>query len=151
MSINTIHTLFFANLSLIVRSIFTIRSKDLRPLTEIHAEMADYLDELEMTFLLATPVAIPTIVESDTNGTEVIATTQTATVLQPIDLGTSVLRVRAYLVLLDYCGPLFPYRATSSIQRSMQELVASYRLGTDRQVALLRLIKQKHFDLLKYL
>jgi hypothetical protein len=140
------------HLSLAVRSIFTIRSKDLRPLTEIHAEMADYLDELEMTFLLATPVAIPTIVESDTNGTEaVLATSQTATVLQPIDLGTSVLRVRAYLVLLDYCGPLFPYRATSSIKRSMLELVASHRLGTDRQVALLRLIKQKHFDLLKYL
>jgi len=133
-----------------VRSIFTVRAKDIRPIKEVHAEMADYLDELEMTFLLATPMLIPTTVESAADGKEVIATIVTA-VLQPLELGESVLRVHAYLVLLDYCGPLFPYRATSSIKRSMQELVTSYRLGTDRQVSLLQLIKQKHFDLLKYL
>jgi hypothetical protein len=114
--------------------------------------MSDYLDELEMTFLLATPVSIlPTMVESENDdGKEVVATTVTS-ILQPIDLGSSVLRIYRYLILLDYCGPLFPHRATSSIRHSMQELVASYRLGTDRQVALLRLIKQKHMDLLKYL
>ena len=135
---------------IIVRSLFTLRAKDIRPIKEVHAEMADYLDELEMTFILATPIEIPTTVESKSDGTEIKATTFTS-VLQPIDLGESVLRIHAYLVLLDYCGPLFPYRATSSIHRSMQELVTSYRLGTERQVALIRLIKQKHMDLLKYL
>lgn len=137
---------------LIVRSIFTVRAKDIRPIKEVHAEMSDYLDELEMTFLLATPVSIlPTMVESENDdGKEVVATTVTS-ILQPIDLGSSVLRIYRYLILLDYCGPLFPHRATSSIRHSMQELVTSYRLGTDRQVALLRLIKQKHMDLLKYL
>ena len=135
---------------LIIRSIFTVRAKDIRPIKDVHAEMTDYLDELEMTFLLATPISIPTTIESENDGTEVVATTVTS-ILQPIDLGSSVLRIYRYLILLDYCGPLFPYRATTSIRRSMQELVTSYRLGTDRQVALLRLIKQKHMDLLKYL
>lgn len=137
------------SLRLILRSIFTLRARDIRPIKDVHAEMADYLDELEMTFLLATPASLPTKIESVTDGTEVVTTT--VSVLQPLDLGASVLRIHAYLLLLDYCGPLFPYRATSSIHRSMQELVTSYRLGTERQVALLRLIKQKHMDLLKYL
>lgn len=142
--------------------------------------MADYLDELEMTFLLATPVSLPgaTALEATSDGTEVIQTTVT-TIWKPLDVGTTVLRIYAYLILLDYCTPIFPYRgmclvcseyarrdvrylhssqrllalspATNSIRHSMQELVSSYQLGTERQVALLRLIKQKHMDLLKYL
>jgi nuclear-control-of-ATPase protein 2 len=129
---------------LIYRSLFTIRSKDLRSIRDVHAEMAEYLDEMEMAFLLVP--ATPTTIERDVNGRITLAT-----VLQPVDLGEFVLRVYSYLILLKYASPLFPYRATNAIHKAMEELVTSHRLGVDRQVSLLRLIKQKHMDLLKYL
>jgi nuclear control of ATPase protein 2 len=129
---------------LIYRSLFTIRSKDLRSIRGVHAEMAEYLDEMEMAFLLVP--AAPTTIERDVNGTITLAA-----VLPAVDLGEFVLRVYLYLILLNYASPLFTHRATNAIHKAIEELVSSHRLGVDRQVSLLRLIKQKHMDLLKYL
>jgi nuclear-control-of-ATPase protein 2 len=126
---------------LVYRSLFTIKSKSLGSIRDVHAEMAEYLDDMEVGFLTT-----PTTIERDVNGTPTIAV-----VLQPVGLGEFVLCVYSYLILLEYASALFPHRATSAIKKAMQDLVASHRLGVDRQVALLRLIKQKHMDLLKYL
>jgi nuclear-control-of-ATPase protein 2 len=126
---------------LIYRSLFTIKSKSLLSIRDVHAEMAEYLDDMEVGLLTT-----PTTIERDVNGTP-----RVAVVLQPVGLGEFVLCVYSYLILLEYSSALFPHRAINALKKAIQDLVASHRLGVDRQVALLSLIKQKHMDLLKYL
>ena len=124
----TLGTRFF------VRSLYSLRSKDIRPIGDVHAQMAELLDSMETRLLLA-------------NGGNTALSA-----LTPTELGDFVLDMYTYLVLLDFCSPPFPGRSCESIHKSMQEILCAQgrARGTDRHIALLRLVKQKHMDLLKY-
>lgn len=110
-----------------VRSFFTFRLKAIRSIRDVHAEMSDYLDDMEKCLLLG--------VESD------------------MELGAFVLDVHSYLVLLDYSSAVFPARSLDAIHKSMQDMLSGHRgsIGTDRHVQVLRLVKEKHNGLLRYL
>jgi nuclear control of ATPase protein 2 len=107
---------------LFLRSLYSLRMKDIRPIQDVHAEMAELLDRMETRLLLGA--------------------------LTPVELGEFVLTMHSYLVLLDFCSPPFPGRSCDAIRKSMQDMLQQSR---DRQAALLHLVKQKHMDLLKYL
>jgi nuclear-control-of-ATPase protein 2 len=135
----------------VVRSMYTFRLKAIRSIRDVHAEMADYLDEMEKQLLL-----------------------------ENCSMGEFVLHMHSYLVLLDYSSPVFPSRSLDAIHRSMQDLLQSSSTTTvileeqellerdnvktstivtmnqqhnmrTRQVQILRLVKEKHAGLLKYL
>jgi nuclear-control-of-ATPase protein 2 len=107
---------------LFLRSLYSLRMKDIRPIQDVHAEMAELLDRMETRLLLGA--------------------------LTPVELGEFVLTMHSYLVLLDYCSPPFPGRSCDAIRKSMQDMLQQSR---DLQGGVLHLIKQKHMDLLKYL
>jgi nuclear-control-of-ATPase protein 2 len=129
-----------------LRALFTVRSKDIRSLTDVHTEMANYLDEMEKGLIMARRT--PSQEGSKTTASDV-------PLLQFKELGEFVLHMRSYLVLLDYCSPPFPSRSRDAIQKSMQELLTMQAstevLGADPQVALLHLLRHKHTELLKYI
>jgi nuclear-control-of-ATPase protein 2 len=117
---------------LLLGSVYTWRIKSIRSVRDVHYEMSDYLDEMEKLLLL-----------TDMHG--------------DLELGEFVLCMHSYLVLLDYTAPLFPTRTLDNIQKFMQDLFAVHNsqgaasVDTDRQVQLLRLIKEKHAGLLKHI
>lgn len=123
-----------------LRTLVTIRSRDLRPLEDVHAEMLQYLDDMEKSVLMARPH------ETTASNDKVL--------LDSCDLGEFVLSIHSYLVLLDCCAPPFPHRACDSIHVSLQELLSlqgSGKLDTSQQVALLHLLRAKHMDLLRFI
>eukprot|EP00547_Thalassionema_nitzschioides_P010501 CAMPEP_0194224030 /NCGR_PEP_ID=MMETSP0156-20130528/36511_1 /TAXON_ID=33649 /ORGANISM="Thalassionema nitzschioides, Strain L26-B" /LENGTH=770 /DNA_ID=CAMNT_0038955415 /DNA_START=84 /DNA_END=2396 /DNA_ORIENTATION=- len=127
---------FTVGTRLLVRSIFNLRLKSIRSVEDVHAEMSDCLDEMEKSLLL----------EREENQTF------------DIELGEFVLLMHGYLVLLDYSAPLLPTRSSEAIHNVMLDLFSIHRVGpehrkidADRQVQILRLVKEKHRELLRYL
>ncbi|KAI2512090.1 ATP synthase regulation protein NCA2 [Fragilaria crotonensis] len=129
----------------ILRSIYTFRLKAIRSVRDVHSEMSDYLDEMEKCILVG-----------DAAGSDVA-------------LGAFVLDMHSYLVLLDYSSPLVPARLLDGIHKSMQDLLLSDGLqndlassssgaspigngrSMDRQIQIVRLLKEKHRGLLAHL
>ena len=127
-----------------VRSLYNIRARDLRPITTVHAEMGQLLQEMERLIVLADPVEIL----SDT--------TSRVPVIRAGDLGELLLYIHRYLLLLDYTTPPFPSWHGNHIQQSLHALLGTdgtlmRQLGTDRHLAWLHLIQKKHQELLKHL
>jgi len=122
---------------LFFRFLVSFRTKDMRPTTAVHEEMTEYLNKMERCLLLAGEDETETSFD------------------KPKVLGEYVLHIHSYLVLLDYCSPPFPGFSCDNIQRSLQDLLSlqgkGKTIGTDRQLALLRLIKQQHKELLNSL
>ena len=118
-----------------VRSLYSLRMKDIRPIHDVHAEMAALLDQMETRVLLASGESF------GLSG------------LTPMELGDFVLNMHSYLVLLDFCSPPFSGQSCNAIHISMQQLLSMQgkSRGTNVHAVMLQLVKQKHMDLLKYL
>ena len=118
-----------------VRSLYSLRMKDIRPIHDVHAEMATLLDQMETRVLLASGESFA------------------FSGLTPMELGDCVLNMHSYLVLLDFCCPPFSGQSCNAIHKSMQEILSMQgkARGTNVHAVMLQLVKQKHMDLLKYL
>jgi nuclear-control-of-ATPase protein 2 len=129
---------------LLTRFLFTVRVKDLRPMSSVHAEMTEYLNELEYILLLS----------NRTPDQE--RATPASEVLQDHQLAEFALTLYDYLVLLDYSSPQpFPNWQCDAIHQSIAEFFGRNgsinRLTLNDQIRLLDLVKCKHQELSKYL
>ena len=160
----------------VVRSIYTFRLKAIRSVRDVHSEMSDYLDRME-TCLHLWGASGPRRKKDGSADTAADGVVPASVVGSDMELGSFVLDMHSYLVLLDYSSPVFPARSLDGIHRSMQDLLlllfgegqqySTYesdvngRFGSpsdildhgkdDRTVQLLRLVKEKHRGLVKYL
>ncbi len=130
------------------RFLFTLRHKDLRPMSSVHGEMMGYLNQLESILLLADDQ------DHKKRKGEVSMTAQEA--LSNEELGEFVLNLYDYLVLLDYSSPQpFPNWQCDGIHQSMVEFLGPKgslsRMGLQDQVRLVDHVKRKHEDLAKHL
>jgi nuclear-control-of-ATPase protein 2 len=133
-----------------IRFLFTLRHKDIRPMSSVHGEMKGYLNELESILLLAGDND-HTINNKGSDGT--------MTALEALsneELGEFVLNLYDYLVLLDYSSPQpFPKWQCDGIHQSIVEFLGPKgslrRMGLHDQVRLIDHLKRKHEDLAKHL
>jgi nuclear control of ATPase protein 2 len=126
-----------------LRFLFAFRVKDIRPMSSVHAEMTEYLNELESVILLT----------DKTQGQEGFPAAQILTEKQ---VGEFALILYDYLVLLDYSSPQpFPKWQCDAIHQSITEFLGTRgsfgRLTLDDQLRLIDLVKRKHQELAKYL
>jgi nuclear-control-of-ATPase protein 2 len=131
-----------------MRSWYHFRSKDLRPLSTVHGDMFETLDDMERILLLADRSSANHVEETH----RYAPPTQ---VLKDTELGEFILNMHSYLVLLDFSCPPIPSRLCDAIHRLLQDTLGSagsiQRLDIDRQIELLKLIKMKHKDLLHHI
>ena len=143
---------FYVGAKIFVRFLFSIRAKDLRPITSVHAEMTDYLNELESNIILRKGGGQEKVAMlqqfGDSKGEE--EETQ--------QLGEFALTLYNYLLLLDQGSPQpFSNRQCDVIHRSLTTFLG--RNGSfgrdgvtvDGQSRLLDLVKGKHQELSKFL
>jgi nuclear control of ATPase protein 2 len=126
------------------RFLFTVRVKDLRPMSSVHAEMTEYLNDLESILLLT---------GRSRKQDEQIPASQ---VMGERELAEFALTLYDYLVLLDYSSPLpFPEWQCDAIHQSVTEFLGQegsmQRLTIDDQIRLVDLLKRKNHELSKYL
>eukprot|EP00977_Amphora_coffeiformis_P014355 scaffold3980_cov168-Amphora_coffeaeformis.AAC.2 len=133
-----------------LRFLYSIRSKDLRPVTVAHAKMASYLSQMERLILLDEPVTanadggVETSTESSQSSTRG---------LSPATLGEISLYMYNYLTLLDFSSTLFPSTVTEQIHVSLQGLLGTTIRkdgSTDLTLRWLDRIQNQHRDLLKH-
>jgi nuclear-control-of-ATPase protein 2 len=126
------------------RFLFTVRVKDLRPMSSVHAEMTEYLNELESILLLThrSPDQERTAIASQ--------------VMDERQIAEFALTLYDYLVLLDYSSPQpFPDWQCDAIHDSITAFLGQegsmHRLTLDDQIRLVDLLKRKNNELSKYL
>jgi hypothetical protein len=153
--------ILFYGTKFFVRFLFSIRAKDLRPIASVHAEMTDYLNELESNIILRRTNGG----ESDrgksaktTRASKTAPTTALSGEEEKQQLGEFALTLYNYLLLLDYSSPQpFSSRQCDVIHRSLTTFLGRQgsfgRNGVtvDGQSRLLDLVKGKHQDLSKFL
>lgn len=130
------------------RFLYTLRHKDLRPMSFVHSEMTGYLNKLESILLLA-----------DSQGARRKGSESNPSALEVLcdhELGEFVLNLYDYLVLLDYSSPQpFPSSQCDSIHLSIVEFLGPKgslsRMELNDQVRLIDHLKRKHDDLSKQL
>ncbi|KAG7359478.1 ATP synthase regulation protein NCA2 [Nitzschia inconspicua] len=126
------------------RFLFTVRAKDLRPMSSVHAEMTEYLNELESILLLTNrTVAQDRLVPA-------------IQVMSEREVAEFALTLYDYLVLLDYSSPQpFPDWQCDAIHASVTEFLGQegsmQRLTMEDQIRLVDLLKRKNSELSKYL
>jgi nuclear control of ATPase protein 2 len=128
------------------RFLYTLRHKDLRPMSFVHSEMTGYLNKLESILLLADG-HLAGKSRGDVSSLEA---------LSDHELGEFILNLYEYLVLLDYSSPTpFPGWQCDSIHQTIVEFLGPKgslsRMGLQDQVRLIDHIKRKHDDLAKHL
>ena len=132
-----------------LRFLYSIRSKDLRPVTVAHAKMASYLSQMERLILLDEPVTV-----NDGSGETSTESTPTSTRgLSAATLGEISLYMYNYLTLLDFSSTLFSSTATEQIHVSLQGLLGTTIRkdgSTDLTLRWLDRIQTQHRDLLKH-
>lgn len=135
--------LVYVGTRIFARTIYNIRAKDLRPVTKVHSDMGEYLNEIEAILLLGEPVTVDDI-KSPKEG---------ITNLSTPDLGIMALTIHRYLILLDFASPPFPSGDCDQIHTQLRQLVAAHlrNLPSERQVSWLHVIQKKHQDLLQHL
>jgi len=140
----------FVGAKLLVRFLFSVRAKDLRPITSVHAEMTDYLNELESNIIFRSDGGGRTTGDHD-------ETIQSAFARER-QLGEFALTLYNYLLLLDYSSPQpFSSRHCDVIHRSLTAFLGRNgsfnrdHLTVDGQCRLLDLVKGKHQELAKFL
>ena len=136
------------------RHLYNVRSRDLRPITEVHAEMTEHLFRMKSILLLANGQSfgdgrmvardVPSLVASSVK------------VLGPMEVGEFALKMHCYLVLLDYCSPNpFPKRQCDDLHLSIQDVLGSLKKtrldDVERSTALVDLVIKKHQGLRKFL
>jgi nuclear-control-of-ATPase protein 2 len=156
---NQIHFQFLAAIPAVIiatfgtrfflRFLYSIRSKDLRPVTVAHANMASYLSHVERLILLAEPVAA--IETSSSSSSQKAASARHR--LPHATLGEVSLYMYRYLTLLEFSSPLFPASATEQIHMSLQGLLGTtLRQDGSAELTLrwLDRIQGQHRELLKH-
>jgi nuclear-control-of-ATPase protein 2 len=129
------------------RFLYTLRHKDLRPMSFVHSEMTGFLNKLESILLLA---------DSHVSGRNRGDNVSSLEALSDHDLGVFILNMYDYLVLLDYSSPTpFPGWQCDSIHQTIVEFLGPKgslsRMGLQDQVRLIDHVKRKHEDLAKHL
>jgi len=133
-----------------LRFLYSIRSKDLRPVTVAHAKMAGYLSQMERLILLDEPVTAAGATTGGEQSTESSASPSRG--LSPATLGEISLYMYNYLTLLDFSSTLFSSSATEQIHVSLQGLLGTTIRkdgSTDLTLRWLDRIQHQHRDLLK--
>ncbi|CAB9496906.1 expressed unknown protein [Seminavis robusta] len=141
-----------------VRHLYNLRSRDLRPITDVYEDMTAHLHRIKSILLLADGATFGDNVEN--SGAAILGSA--VNVLGPIELGEVALNMHCYLVLLDYCSPNpFPKRHCDEIHQSIRETLGSVKKtdqldradkqGVGRSMALVDLVIKKHQGLKKYL
>jgi len=128
------------------RFMYSLRHKDLRPMSFVHSEMTEYLNEMESILLLADRHL------SAKHGEDV----SSLVALSDYELGEFILNFYDYLVLLDYSSPTpFPGWQCDSIHQTIVEFLGPRgllsRKGLQDQIRLIDYVKRKHNDLAKHL
>lgn len=113
-------------------TLFRFRSRDMRPVQNVLAEMSEYLSQIERSLLLSDK-------PNDDYKNE------------SADLGEIVFLMHSYLTLLDYVSPTAKHKFSESIHHSMQDLLLQGTIEVPQQLALLQLVRQKHEKLQKRL
>lgn len=105
---------------------YRIRARDVTGLRAAHLELTNLLRQLEQILILAKEE------------------------LTPSELGQYVYYEHTYLLYLDYYQPPFPLQQIDSIYQAVQDLLPQgEQLNRDQRLNLLKIIHQKHADLLK--
>jgi hypothetical protein len=154
----------FVGAKLFLRSLFHIRSKDLRPIASVHADMTDYLNSLESNVILRmarSPRSSSSLgdkIENSNNYKDNQAITTSVLGEQEKQLGEFALTLYNYLVLLDYSSPQpFSNRQCDGIHRSLTAFLGREgsftrnNLTVDDQIRLIDLVKDKHRELSKFM
>jgi nuclear-control-of-ATPase protein 2 len=155
--------ILFVGAKVFVRFLFSIRAKDLRPITSVHAEMTDYLNELESNIILRKggggQEKGATIQQfDDSNRPKSTSSAISGEEEEKQQLGEFALTLYNYLLLLDHSSPQpFSNRQCDVIHRSLTTFLG--RNGSfgrdgvtvDGQSRLLDLVKGKHQELSKFL
>jgi hypothetical protein len=154
----------FVGAKLFLRSLFHIRSKDLRPIASVHADMTDYLNSLESNVILRmarsprSSSGLRDTKENSNNYNDNQAITTSVLGEQEKQLGEFALTLYNYLVLLDYSSPQpFSSRQCDAIHRSLTAFLGREgsftrnNLTVDDQIRLIDLVKDKHRELSKFL
>jgi len=145
----TYATRFFA------RNLYNLRSRDIRPISRVHAEMTEHLHRMKSILLLAHD-------DGDTLDSSSLLNSSNFMLLGSAELGEFALKMHCYLVLLDYCSPQpFPKWQCDAIHRSMQDIFGSLQgrgrsheptgINVERSVALVDIAMRKHLELQKNL
>ena len=135
----------------LVRAVVTYQVRDIRPLRSVCEGMGGYLYEMEKLLVSAQKNAHPE--RSQQNGFDLgAAPLHGRTIpleLSPADFGRFVLHAHEYLVLLDHCSSLLQARSSAFIRTSLRQLLEQpvRQLTRDAQISLLRLIREKHAEL----
>jgi nuclear-control-of-ATPase protein 2 len=125
----------------VLRFIYSIRSKDFRPITAAHSKMAGYLSHMERVILLNEP------------DEKMDDKQQKHHHLSPATLGEVSLYMYRYLSLLEYSSTLLPAASTEQIHLSLQELLGTTLRNdgsNDLTLRWLDRIKGQHHELLKH-
>ena len=133
---------------LFLRFFYNIRTRDLRPVTAVHGEMADYLNRSEGIFLLC---------REERSGNA----------LSDLELGEFLLHMHRYLMLMDFTSPPFPHWLCEQIHAALREFlgvdgiiapslvtasdVSSQSRTMEQRLAWLNSVQKKHQELLKHL
>lgn len=130
----TLATRFFA------RNLYNLRSRDIRPISKVHAEMTEHLHRMKTIILLA-----------DGGMTNNSSSTASNNLIGSAQLGELALKMHCYLVLLDYCSPQpFPKSQCDAIHRSMQDILGALQKRRPAQ-AMIDIVMTKHQELQKNL
>ena len=148
--------ILFFGAKVFVRFLFSVRAKDLRPIASVHADMTDYLNELESNIILRKSKRGSSDDIDPTSNT--IAAQGTTHNLEEEELGEFALTLYNYLLLLDYSSPQpFSSRQCDVIHQSLATFLGKNgsfgkdSVTADGQSRLLDNIKGKHQDLAKFL
>jgi len=143
--------IFFVGAKVFVRFLFSVRAKDLRPITSVHADMTDYLNQLESNIILSRGVL--TISRNSSDSKSIANDVEE----KQKQLGEFALTLYNYLLLLDYSSPQpFSGRQCDVIHQSLTTFLGkngSFRHGVtaEDQSRLLDNIQLKHQELAKFL
>ena len=118
--------------------------QDFRLPHDVHSEMSDYLKKVEECLVLSN-------YQLDASTEENASIARPESCLGSKDMGVLLLWLHSYLNLLDYMSPPFPSKQCDSIHQSVQNLLMQGQMSTTRQLELLKVIQEKHADLLKSL
>ena len=146
----------------LIRGLYNIRAKDVRPVTVVHGEMSNFLNEMENVLLLSDDIDLgdgetkaPPGTTSESGSRAETTSQNWATKLNPSELGEFTLNMHRYLILLDFSSPPFRAKDCDQIHLSLEQFLGTNgtlkRLDAERQLQWLRRIKQKHQDLVKQL
>ena len=144
-----------------------LRTRGLRSMREVHAEMGERLTRLERCLVLAgSPRPQPadgTAADGAAAGEAEEPAQTGATVdkaagagfthgsrplhLRGVELGEFALHVHSYLLLLDFSSPAYTAKACDAIHHELQDLLRRGQLSVAQQAALLASVKQRHMAL----